>query len=100
MKLDHLTRDLIEAGAIDAMVTRDAPAVRILSDAERQDSLIRTLAAKPRDDIWLFGYGSLIWNPTVHFVERRYTNGVEEETLDARNRPRCERVEGGRLPHS
>jgi glutathione-specific gamma-glutamylcyclotransferase len=71
MKLDHLTRDLIEAGAIEAMVTRDAPAVRILSDAERQDSLIRTLAAKPRDDIWLFGYGSLIWNPTVQFVERR-----------------------------
>ena len=71
MKLDHLTRDLIEAGAIDTMVTRDAPTVRILSDVERQNSLVRTLAAKPRDDIWLFGYGSLIWNPTVHFVERR-----------------------------
>jgi cation transport protein ChaC len=71
VKLDCLTRDLIEAGAIDDMVTRDAPTVRILSDAERRESLLRTLAAKPRDDIWLFGYGSLIWNPTVHFVERR-----------------------------
>jgi glutathione-specific gamma-glutamylcyclotransferase len=71
MKLEHLTRDLIEAGAIDAMAMRDAPTVRILSDVERQESLARTLAAKPRDDIWLFGYGSLIWNPTVHFVERR-----------------------------
>jgi cation transport protein ChaC len=30
-----------------------------------------TLAAKPRDDVWLFGYGSLIWNPTVDFVKRR-----------------------------
>ncbi|WP_346656142.1 gamma-glutamylcyclotransferase [Bradyrhizobium sp. dw_78] len=71
MKLDFLTRDLIDAGAIDAMVARDAPTVRILSDAERRESLLRTLAAKPQDDVWLFGYGSLIWNPTVHFVERR-----------------------------
>src|ERR1700754_1987402 len=71
VKLDFLTRDLIQAGAMDAMVSRDAPAIRILSDADRQDSLSRTLAAKPRDDVWLFGYGSLIWNPTVHFAERR-----------------------------
>ncbi len=70
MKLDFLTRDLIDGGAIDDMVLRDAPAVQILSPAERKDSLLRTLAAKPRDDVWLFGYGSLIWNPTVHFVER------------------------------
>jgi cation transport protein ChaC len=71
VKLDYLTRDLIDAGAIDIMVARDAPTVRILSDAERRNSLLRTLAAKPQDDVWLFGYGSLIWNPTVHFVERR-----------------------------
>lgn len=71
MKLHNLTRELIDAGAIDAMVARDAPTVRILSAAERSDSLLRTLAAKPRDDVWLFGYGSLIWNPTVRFVERR-----------------------------
>ena len=71
MKPDCLTRDLIEAGAIDEMVMRDAPTVRILSETERRESLLQTLAAKPRDDIWLFGYGSLIWNPTVHFVERR-----------------------------
>jgi cation transport protein ChaC len=62
---------MIDAGAIDAMVARDAPAVRILSESERRDSLLRTLAAKPKDDVWLFGYGSLIWNPTVRFVERR-----------------------------
>jgi glutathione-specific gamma-glutamylcyclotransferase len=71
VKLDCLTRDLIDAGAIDAMVARDAPAVRILSEVERRESLLRTLAAKPRDDVWLLGYGSLIWNPTVHFAERR-----------------------------
>lgn len=71
MKLCFLTREMINAGAIDAMVARDAPAMRILSEFERKDSLLRTLAAKPRDDVWLFGYGSLIFNPTVRFVERR-----------------------------
>lgn len=71
MKVDRLTRELIDAGAIDAMVSRDAPAVRILSEAERQRSLTQLLATKPEEDVWLFGYGSLIWNPTVQFVERR-----------------------------
>lgn len=68
---DCLTRDRIESGAIDAMVARDAPDMRILSDAERAASLWQTLAAKPRDDVWLFGYGSLIWNPTIRFAESR-----------------------------
>ena len=71
MQLDPLTRETIEAGGIDAMVARDAPAVRILSEAERKESLRRTLTAKPRGAVWLFGYGSLIWNPTVRFAERR-----------------------------
>jgi cation transport protein ChaC len=71
MQTDPLTRDLIESGAIDAMVARDAPALRLLTSAERRDSLQRTLAGWPSDDVWLFGYGSLIWNPTVDFVERR-----------------------------
>jgi cation transport protein ChaC len=71
VKLGRLTRDLINAGAIDAMMARDAPAIRILSAAERRDSLERTLAARPGGDVWLFGYGSLIWNPAIQFVERR-----------------------------
>jgi glutathione-specific gamma-glutamylcyclotransferase len=56
---------------IDAMVARDAPTMRILSDQQREASLHATLAARPDGDVWLFGYGSLIWNPTVHAIERR-----------------------------
>jgi glutathione-specific gamma-glutamylcyclotransferase len=66
-----LTRELIETGGIDAMVAREAPAMRLLSDMERAASVRATLAARPRGDAWLFGYGSLIWNPTIHFAERR-----------------------------
>ncbi|QJP17344.1 gamma-glutamylcyclotransferase [Starkeya sp. ORNL1] len=66
-----LNRSLIAAGGIDAMVARDAPDMRILSEAERAASLRATLDARPPGDVWLFGYGSLIWNPTIEAIERR-----------------------------
>jgi cation transport protein ChaC len=66
-----LTRELIQNGAFDAMVAGTAPAMRRLTDAEREASLRATLASRPPGHVWLFGYGSLIWNPIFHFVERR-----------------------------
>jgi len=66
-----LTRELIAAGGVAAIVARDAPGLRLLTEAERAASLSATLAARPPGDVWLFGYGSLIWNPTIHSVERR-----------------------------
>ncbi|WP_245973685.1 gamma-glutamylcyclotransferase [Bosea caraganae] len=71
MDKHFLTRELIESGGIDALVARDAPTMRVLSEAERTASLKATLAARPAGDAWLFGYGSLIWNPTIDAVERR-----------------------------
>ncbi len=71
MPAPSLTRDMIEAGEMDAIIARDAPTMRILTDDERKVSLQTTLAAKPKEDVWLFGYGSLIWNPTVRFTEKR-----------------------------
>jgi cation transport protein ChaC len=62
---------MIEAGEMDTIISRDAPAMRLLSEDERKASLHGTLAAKPKEDVWLFGYGSLIWNPTVRFTEKR-----------------------------
>ena len=47
------------------MVAREAPAIRIYTDVERAASLKETLDARPDGDIWLFAYGSLIWNPTI-----------------------------------
>jgi cation transport protein ChaC len=67
-----LTRALLEAGGIDAMVARSAPDMRLLTEAERAESLRQTLAARPVGEAaWLFGYGSLIWNPQIHAVEHR-----------------------------
>ena len=69
---DHfLSRSFLQSGGIAALVAREAPAQRVLTDAERAESLVAILAQRPPGDAWLFGYGSLIWNPTVHSVERR-----------------------------
>ena len=67
-----ITRALLETGGIDAMVARSGSGMRLLTEAERAQSLHQTLAARPPGEaVWLFGYGSLIWNPAIDFVERR-----------------------------
>jgi cation transport protein ChaC len=69
-----LTRESIRAGTVIDMVS--AQGLRVLSDEERAASIVATLAARPASvdrtgDLWLFGYGSLIWNPAFHFAEQR-----------------------------
>jgi len=46
--------------------------IRLMSDAERESWLQRTLdSALSLDEIWVFAYGSLIWNPAFHWAEKR-----------------------------
>src|SRR5690606_40246136 len=46
---------------------------RLLTEAERQASLQAAMAALPQgQDIWIYGYASLIWRSDFEFVERRH----------------------------
>ncbi|MBP0445453.1 gamma-glutamylcyclotransferase [Roseomonas sp. SSH11] len=67
-----MTREHLLSGAVERMV-RESGSRTLLTDEQREASLRDTLAARPADAdaVWLFGYGSLIWNPTIHYAESR-----------------------------
>jgi cation transport protein ChaC len=68
-----LTRDTILDGTLHASVRAVlGPDVVLMSDAERDAQVRDMLARAPRPGrIWVFAFGSLIWNPAFHFAERR-----------------------------
>lgn len=54
-------------------------------------SMLETLAARPHvGDFWVFGYGSLIWNPLLNFAAR------QRATLHGWHRSFCMRMIAGR----
>ena len=65
-----LTRETILSGEVADMVRAADPSVRVLSDAELDRSRTALLDGHDGNDLWVFAYGSLIWNPAFHFVER------------------------------
>ncbi len=68
-----LTRETILDGTLHASVRSVlGPGVRLMSDAERSTQVAAMLARAPRPGrVWVFAFGSLIWNPAFHFAERR-----------------------------
>src|SRR5262249_52822351 len=65
-----LTRELVQRMR-RAVADPGPPPSGYLSAAEQAASLAATLAAAPGREVWVFAYGSLIWNPCFGFVERR-----------------------------
>ncbi|VFS42633.1 Uncharacterized protein involved in cation transport [Serratia liquefaciens] len=59
------------------------------SAEQRAASLAATLACRPDDgSVWIFGYGSLIWNPALNLsrVLHRHAAGLEPRVLPAVDR--------------
>jgi cation transport protein ChaC len=68
----RITRDSIQSGAIERLIAAADPALRLMTDAEIKASLAEMLRACPTPGpTWVFGYGSLMWNPAFDFVEHR-----------------------------
>src|ERR1700712_3881693 len=66
-----VTRDRLRDGSFQAALRAAAPPGTVFrSDAELATSLAETLRQHPAgEDVWVFGYGSLMWNPAVNHVE-------------------------------
>jgi cation transport protein ChaC len=68
-----LTRESILDGSLHASVRAVMGAETTwMTDDERDAEVAHMLASAPAPRaIWVFAFGSLIWNPAFHFVERR-----------------------------
>lgn len=69
----RLTRDTILDGSLHASV-RDilGPNVAFMTDDERRAEIDCMLERAPHPrQVWVFAFGSLIWNPAFHQAERR-----------------------------
>jgi cation transport protein ChaC len=68
-----ITRESLRGGALRARIMAADPTMRLLSEAQHRRSVDAMLRERPDGggDVWLFAYGSLIWNPIVDFVDRR-----------------------------
>jgi glutathione-specific gamma-glutamylcyclotransferase len=67
----RLTREFLRGGGLRRAIGAD-PTVRILTDEERAASIAETFGPKlGSEDVWVFAYGSLMWNPTFLYAERR-----------------------------
>jgi cation transport protein ChaC len=85
-----LTRALLEAGGAREIYERDAPGIRLTTEAERAACLAETLARRPQGEVWVFGYGSLIWNPALKAAGRRTAR------VDGWHRAFCMSIVAGR----
>ena len=67
-----LKREDLENGLFRRLWQQLESGPRPLTDEEQAASLAATLAGVPEgEDVWVFAYGSLLWNPLFHYDERR-----------------------------
>lgn len=74
-----ITRDaLLDGSLAEAFRANAPPGMKVRSQAELDHSLEQTLAGRdPREDVLVFGYGSLMWNPAFEHADmaKAYVHG-------------------------
>jgi len=68
----HIQRSTLEQDGIRAALRKAGHGGLLLPEAELEKSLNAALGGRSTDaPVWVFGYGSLVWNPMMRFAERR-----------------------------
>lgn len=70
-KTHVFSRESLLSGAVDRLFAQNGGVPGRLTPEQLEASLESAMAVAPRGDIWVFAYGSLLWNPVVHFTDRR-----------------------------
>ena len=65
-----LNRKALESKLLQKLLAHPELNFTILSDEELIASIRATLQQKTTSELWIFAYGSLIWNPLFPYIER------------------------------
>ena len=72
MKVTKITRESLLQDDVREWESRYGGALDVLSPQQLQTHQDVTMASAPDpDNIWVFAYGSLLWNPAINFVEQQ-----------------------------
>ena len=66
-----LNRKALESKLLQKLLAHPELNFTILSDEELIASIGATLKQRTTSELWIFAYGSLIWNPLFPYIERR-----------------------------
>ena len=65
-----LNRQVLESKLLQQLLAHPELNLKILSDEELLASIRTTLEQNATNELWIFAYGSLIWNPLFDYLER------------------------------
>ena len=72
-KKSLVKREMLESDGVRKAIEAAGENIKLLSREELSQSLHRTIEQAPnKKSIWVFGYGSLIWNPMLNFTKKSF----------------------------